>query len=362
MEHIDGIFASALKSRRSITEMDLVNLAPELDLNQKSGTDLIDRFRQLMEDCDQDPDQIGGFYDFATCGAEHNEEVRQQLIDGAIGAVDGTDRLSPMSFASTQLMVSGICSVTSQRRGDPEMHLTSTTSDLAGADLKDEECNDLWSIAEQMDEAARDGSWSTTIREYFEREVAADMPADVKTCLIDGPFFTQNLMTQQVARDHLLEPMLRDQRRYIGVIKGLDSSWSICRWAALALKKGEVYVVSTIRDAFTERLNRGGGGGAQIMAGWLERNASNFVRGVYRPNGKAFAFECALTDLPYAIALLRNDASPQINHEIPRLLQVVDQHCRSNNNAGQIKRLLLAQLQAKNTDMATQLSDERISR
>ena len=362
MEHIDGIFASALESRRSITEMELVNLAPELDLNQKSGTALIERFRKLMEECSADPEHIGGFHDFQTLGAEFNEQIQQELKDGAIGAVDGTDRLSPMSFASTQLMVSGICSVTSQRRGDPEMHLTSTTSDLAGADLTDEDSNDLWTIAEQMDEAARDGSWSTTIREYFEREVAADMPKEVKTCLIDGPFFTQNLMTQQVARDHLLEPMLRDSRRYIGVIKGLDSSWSICRWAALALDRGEVYVLSTIQDAFTERLNRGGGGGAQIMAGWLERNASNFVRGVYRPNGKAFAFECALTDLPYAIAVLRNDASPQINHEIPRLLQVVDQHCRSSNNSAQIKKLLLAQLQAKNSDMATQLSDERISR
>ena len=45
-------FATALESRRSITEVDLLNLTPELDLNQRSGTDLTTRFRQLMVECD----------------------------------------------------------------------------------------------------------------------------------------------------------------------------------------------------------------------------------------------------------------------------------------------------------------------
>lgn len=356
----DGVFGSALHHRRAIDEMELINLAPEVDLNISTGKALNKRFRELMEEAAENPDLPARFLEFYTAGTEHNALIADQLQRGAIAAVDGTDRLSPMIFSGTQLYVAGVSWVTSQQRGTPEMFLTSTTADLSAAAIDSKE-DDLWRVAEAMDRANKEGSWATTMREYCERECAYNLHNNVETCLIDGPFFTQNMLTQAGARP-LLEQMVRQDRRYIGVIKGLDSSWALSRFAALSLRPGEVYILGTIQQAFTERLARGGGGGAEIMGRWLSDNASTYVRGVFRPKGKAFAFECAIDDIEYTVALLRADASQQVNHEIPRLLQVVDAACRRSNNSNQIKQLLLSQIQRRSPDMASNLSNERDSR
>lgn len=355
-----GVFASALARRRSIDEVQLVNLSSDIEQNVMAGEAVNKRFRLLMEQCASDPEHVAQFYDFQSFGAEHDGEIAKQLRDGKIAAVDGTDRLSPMTFSATQFYVAGVSWVTSQSRGDPGMYLASTTADMtraAGIDTND----DLWSLADAIDRANKESSWSVTFREFCERECALNLPESVETCLIDGPLFTQNLMTQEPGRD-LLGRMVQQRRRYIGVIKGLDGSWAISRFAALSLRSQEVYILCTIQNAFTERFSSTSSSVAQTMASWLSANAESYVRCVYKPKAKSFAFECALRDVPYAIAFLRADASSQINHETPRLLQVVDADCRRRNNGAQIKSHLLSLVQRLNPQMAADLSDERVSR
>ena len=94
----------------------------------------------------------------------------------------------------------------------------------------------------------------------------------------------------------------------------------------------------------------------------MDKNAPTYVRCVYRPGEKAFAFECAVEDLAYAVALLREEASKQLGHETPKLIGVVDAFCRHSRNSSQVKDRLLNQVRKTNRRMAEDLSDERISR
>ncbi len=82
------------------------------------------------------------------------------------------------------------------------------------------------------------------------------------------------------------------------------------------------------------------------------------MRAVYRPAEKAFAFECALGDLPYTVSLLRQDASPTVNHEIPLLLETVDWHLRGSNNSNAIKQSFISEIQRNNYRMGVDITEE----
>ena len=348
-------FQSCLQNQAEVDEVSLFNLGDQVSYNVAAGQTIVQQMRQQMESCSVRHQQ---FLRFSTAGSELDEQIEAELKRGAIAAVDGTDRLSPMVFTTTSFYAAGVAWVTSQSRGTPKIHLTSTTAEL-GLQPAEAEGLDMWQLSDAMENAGREGSWSTTFREYQERVCARDLPGTVETCLIDGPIFTQNLMTQEAGRD-LIGELVAQKRRYIGVIKGLDGSWPICRWAAQALQPDEVFVLCSIQEAFTQRFLKEGG--SHPAAPWMQKHAPTYVRCVYRPNLKAFAFECALEDLPYAIALLRQDANKQKGHETPRLLQIVDAFCRHSRNSTQAKQRLLDQVRRQDRQMAEDLSDERDSR
>jgi hypothetical protein len=348
-------FQSCLQNQVEVDEVSLFNMGDQVAYNVAAGQTIVQQMRQQMERCGVQHQQ---FLQFSTAGMELNDQIEAELRHGAIAAVDGTDRLSPMTFTTTSFYATGVAWVTSQSRGTPKIHLTSTTAALG---LQPEEAKglDMWQLSKAMEDAGSEGSWSTTFREYQERTCARDLPDTVETCLIDGPIFTQNLMTQGAGRD-LIGELVAQKRRYIGVIKGLDGSWPICRWAAQALQPDEVFVLCSIQEAFTQRFMQEGG--SHPAAPWMQKHAPTYVRCVFRPNLKAFAFECALEDLPYAVALLRQDANRQVGHETPRLLQIVDAFCRHSRNSSQAKQRLLDQVRRQDRQMAEDLSDERDSR
>jgi hypothetical protein len=349
------VFQSCLDNQAEVDEVSLFNMGDQVAYNVAAGQTIVQQMRQQMERCVVLHQQ---FLQFSTAGEELNDQIQAELKRGAIAAVDGTDRLSPMVFSTTSFYAAGVAWVTSQSRGTPKIHLTSTTAEL-GLRPEDAEGLDMWQLSEAMENAGTEGSWSTTFREYQERSCARNLPDTVETCLIDGPIFTQNLMTQEAGRD-LIGELVAQKRRYIGVIKGLDGSWPICRWAAQALQPDEVFVLCSIQEAFTQRFMKEGG--SHPAAPWMQKHAPTYVRCVYRPNLKAFAFECALEDLPYAVALLRQDANRQVGHETPRLLQIVDAFCRHSRNSTQAKQRLLDQVRRQDRQMAEDLSDERDSR
>lgn len=354
-ERSNGIFNSALQNQEQVNETFFLDFAADSTISQNihnSDLSVRERIRQTMEQANKDTRFL---FDFTSYGNEYDERVNEDLVSGAIAAIDSTDLLPITDLMNTSYYCVGVGCITSRSRGNPEIFLTSTTTKYSQREEISSNETDLAELCRQLDQI-RDtkGSWATTFREYRERRVAID--CEQQTVLLDGPIFTQNLLTQQRGRDILLE-LVNSGKRLIGVIKDLSGSWTLSRWTAMALQPGEGFVLCPIQQQYRSRFSD-----VKSINDWisnLEQTGSCYVRVVYRPAEKAFAFECALSDFPYAVSLLRQDASPTLNHEIPMLLETVDSHLRGSNNAAAIKANFIGEIQRNNYRMGIDITGER---
>ncbi|NES20601.1 MAG: hypothetical protein F6K41_17130, partial [Symploca sp. SIO3E6] len=306
------------------------------------------RIRQLMEAANS---QTHFLFDFQTYGNNSDDVVRADLSGGAIAAIDSTDVLPVTDLMNTSFYAVGVGCITSRQRHSPEIVLTTTNTSYVKPNEIAANDDNLWSLCGDLDNARQTkGSWATTFREYQEREVA--ISCEQETVLLDGPVFTQNLITQHSGRE-LYSRMMQTGKRFIGVIKDLGSSWAISKWTAMSLERGEGFVLCPIQAQYQRRF-----GDNRKINSWIGALPGQYVRVVYRPVEKAFAFECALADLSYAVSLLRQDASPTINHEIPLLLETVDWHLRGSNNSQAIKHSFIGQIQRYNYRMGVDITNE----
>ena len=66
-----------------------------------------------------------------------------------------------------------------------------------------------------------------------------------------------------------------------------------------------------------------------------------------------------VSPIPYTISLLRQNASPTLNHEIPLLLETVDWHLRGSNNSEAIKSSFISEIQRNDYRMGLDITEER---
>jgi hypothetical protein len=267
------------------------------------------------------------------------ERARRLLADGKVGAVDGTTALPKIDFMNTTQYACAVAWLTSQRRGEPHIIITETSSRYADPNrIRAASDNELEDICAELDEARDAESWTTTFREYEERRLAIEhCPAEA--VLIDGPIFTQNLISQTEGRK-LLSNLIASPKTYIGVIKNISASLAQCRWCASALNTGEGYLVYPVGEPIRRRAVTGG---QTEIVGWLP-SADEFCRLVFRPAEKAFAFECRMGDIGLACALFQLDASPTLGHELPLLLETVDSQLRSGFAADLARDMVLSRI------------------
>lgn len=350
----EGVFDSALANQRPVSETFFIDFSADQTIAQnlhQSDETVQRRIRQFMEDADS---QTQFLFDFQTHGNECDEEVRADLSLGAIAAIDSTDVLPVTDLMNTSFYAVGVGCITSRNRHAPEVVLTTTNTRYVEPDKITANDSDLFSLCDELDEIRKTkGSWATTFREYQEREVA--ISCEQETVLLDGPVFTQNLITQHSGRD-IYDEMMQTGKRFIGVIKDLGSSWAISKWTAMSLERGEGFVLCPIQEQYQQRF--GDKRNNTSINKWIGALPGQYIRVVYRPAEKAFAFECALADLPYAVSLLRQDASPTINHEIPLLLETVDWHLRGSNNSQAIKHSFISEIQRNNYRMGVDITNE----
>ncbi len=348
----EGVFKSALTNQRLVSETFFIDFSADRTIAQnlhQSDEAVQRQVRKLMENA-HSPTQF--LFNFQTYGNNTDEEVQSDLSIGAIAAIDSTDVLPITDLMSTSFYAVGVGCITNRNRHAPEVVLTTTNTHYVTPDEIAVDDENLFAICNELDKV-RDtkGSWATTFREYQEREVA--IKCEQTTVLLDGPIFTQNLITQHSGRE-LYSRMMQTGKRFIGVIKDLGSSWAISKWTAMSLKKGEGFVLCPIQQQYQMRF-----GDNRTINDWIGSLPGQYVRVVYRPAEKAFAFECALADLPYAVSLLRQDASPTMNHEIPLLLETVDWHLRGSNNSQAIKDSFIGEIQRNNYRMGVDITGER---
>jgi len=346
----DDVFDISLRNRKDITKSffgDYGGLPQRLEMMGKTDNDIRRLVRELMIARGDD-----GPFRLDAMGRPFEDRARDLIDGGLVAAVDGTDAVRPIPFLTTCSYVVAVGHVTSRMRTPPEIVLTETTTRYAAADRFRNE--DLAALCDELDEIRDEGSWSTTFREYCERQHALDRCPS--TIILDGPIFTQNLLTQSAGRA-LYEKMLADpSRTWIGVIKNISASYSEVRFCADALETGEGFVVGVAKSQLQKRFSDR----ADVVMGWITRSLpEDFIRVVYRPGLKAFAFECRRSELGLVVAILMRDASVTLHHELPMLLETIDAKLRGAFRSGELGQAIIGRVTRSNLRSGVDLLDER---
>lgn len=310
----EGIFETVLSNSRNISDRYYNDLALQGQLadDPTAFNDLLQATRQRMQ-------ANGGINKISDLNPTVIDQIEQAHHAGRIAAVDGTDAISVTEVMAKTVYAAGVISTTARTLHDPRITMTESHRRIPHL-AKDE---DFFSFIERLDAwVDHDHSWVRTFREYCEREEALRLinEDNMLLVLIDGPLYTQNLLTQSAARSSILNEMQKHSDRLIGFIKSLHSS-KIMHLAGMALQPDEYWTVSSWRDLLAKRFHDD-----KEKRQWINAARSDWVRTIYRKNAKAFAFECHPDLVAMGVALI---ASPMgcaavINHEIPFLLHCAD--------------------------------------
>lgn len=311
----DHIFATVLRNAQDITPIyyDDAALLNSVGDDQDTFDNLLKILRERMA-------SDGGIHKISKVDSAIIRAVEADHTAGHIAAVDGSDAIALTEVLSKTVYAAGVISTTALTLHDPS--ITKTESHRRIPDLKKDGNLDEFLI--ELDQFVdHDHSWTRSFREHCERTEAIRLieKENIKLIEIDGPLFTQNLLSQSAAisRQGILSRILQHPNRLIGFIKNIQSS-KIIHLAGMALQPGEYWVVRDWRNMLRRQLGRG------ADSDWVNRSPWFPVRVVYRKNRKAYAFECHEDLIQTGIALICSPISCAdiTNHEIPFLLHQAD--------------------------------------
>ena len=346
-------FADALDGRQDITDSYVVlgDIPALVDISSQNEDAFVDSIRRLIETEEDGTDHISNM------AAARLDDAALLYQSNLIAAVDGTDAVSSLRFASDTIYAAGVILVTPRTHHRPKAHVARThaTHLTPGQNL-----GTTWMQAIQNWEKYLRGarqqehSWTNTFREYEEREIAHEWLQEDEhhIVLLDGPILTQNMLTQDRARNLLLD--LVSSERAIGFIKDLSAN-PLLSAIGYALHPGEVFLMRKWATILSERF----GERQQNISRWIACNAGNVVRAVYKVNQKAFGIECTADRLPLALAILEHDNAGPSDHDIPMLLQIADNHVRATFNGIRARDEVIARFSADNPTRFLALTNER---
>ena len=346
-------FADALNGRVDITDRyEVLGDLPSLvDVSSEEEDEIVDRIRSLITT------EGGGVHKIADLAATAAVDAGTLYHSDLIAAVDGTDAVAPLRFVADTLYAVGMVLVTPQTHHQPKAYVTRTRASHS-ATLRQPvdslgEAVQMWS--EQLRGAReQERSWTSTFREYGEREIALKwLESDEKRfVLIDGPVLTQNMLTQDQAR--VMLECLVETSRAIGFIKELTAN-PLLTAIGYALRPGEAFVLTDWKNILSDRFRTR----QSHITRWVEQHGSPIVRAVYKVRNKAFAIECHAERLPLAFSILEHDNGGSLDHDIPMLLQIADNHVRSRFNGNRAREEVIARFASSEPSRFLALTSER---
>jgi hypothetical protein len=276
-----------------------------------------------------------------------------ELAEGKVAAVDGTNTLPLQKYAAGQALCVGIGSVSHRREMGKSLHAWSSNATFREGDT------------ESYLKFAKEGLFGisqTAYLRYYEGLHGLEIEEPV--VFFDGPLVYEWLASTREGIKLYLNLLRHPNKRCIGIIKSLSDDIETA-WMGKALHSGEVFV----RENLFEHLNNNpasnknhGEGGTHwaFYSPDFRELAQKVVRGIFKPRHKAFGFE---VHMDHAADLLRIMAADcQMNrpgHEIPYLLNRVDQQVRATFGSKILKDRIAAKLREHSEELFFGETDER---
>jgi NurA domain len=321
------IFRQVLQNAKDVTDtfdIDLGRLPEDIVESHQQAEPYIQQVREIMDGAILNPDtdlsSINfGLVDMKAWAKVYGAHIKEALQSGDVVAIDGTPLVPYQRFLVSQVYACAIGTLTYREHMSIKAQVVKTRA-RQGLFIDKAETERFINETENLSSSQ---SWPSAFMEYLERQAARDHPAQY--ALIDGPFITQNLLTREEGRK-LYGTMLGAKRKcYVGVIKDIRFAHAEERFAAAALRTGELFVRDTEYNILKARLDKDY---SATVKRFGEDYLTDILRGIFKPGRETFGFQCHRQDLPAAICLLSMDANTQPGHEIPFLLEQVDAQLR----------------------------------
>ncbi len=352
------IFRQVLQNAKDVTDtfdIDLGGIPFDVVESHHQAEPYIQKMRELMEQTILAPDTDlstidHGLIDMGAWAKVFGGPIQGALKSGDVVAIDGTPLVPYQRFLIEQVYACAVGTLTYREHMALKAQVVKTQAQQ-GLFLDEEETH---RFVMEVEDLSASQSWPAAFMEYKERQAARDHPAHY--ALIDGPFITQNLLTQEEGRK-LFQTMLGANRKcYVGVTKDLRFAHAEERFEAAALRTGELFVRNSEYNVLKARL-------AKDYSGAVKRFGEDYLvdilRGIFKPGRKAFGFQCHRSDLPAVVCLLSIDANTQPGHEIPFLLEQVDAKLRGRYRPTETMAAIEFALASDNIDEFYDEAEER---
>ena len=277
-------------------------------------------------------------------------ENAPELAKGEVAAVDGTPVLPTQRYSVGQALCVGVGSVSHLRPLLEDMHYWSSKAHTDVATNVDE-------YTRRVADGVFRGINSTAFLRFF--EVKHGLQIAEKHVFFDGALIYEWLLNIKEG-ENLYHRLFAGPKKYIGVIKNIHASPSLAFYAR-ALRPGEAYIVETFHDHMQRQRGRAAeGGGGRAAEGGGFPGDDKILRGVFKPSKKPFGFEVHIDHLDDMLRIMSADCQMNnVGHEIPYLLNRVDEEVRHNFSQRLLKNAVAGQLAMESEELFFEEEDER---
>lgn len=267
-----------------------------------------------------------------------------ELESGDVAAIDGTNTLPMQMYSAGQALCVGVGSISHRRPMEDSLHYWSSQTNLSQA----EDSNDFIAIEER----GLYGISQTAYLRYF--EVLHGLEIVEPYILFDGTLVYEWLVATQDGVE-LYSRLFDSDKQCMGIMKNLNANPVFAKFAR-ALRSGELYIIETFEDHLNQsnvpNRNRGEKVNRYALPEFRQNIAPRIYRGVFKPRKKAFGFEAHQNHLENMLRIMAADC--QLNntgHEIPYLLNRIDEEVRKNFNQKILRDRIASQMSMQSEEL-----------
>jgi hypothetical protein len=274
-----------------------------------------------------------------------------ELERGEVAAVDGTPALPMQIYSAGQALCVGVGSISHRRPLTDSLHYWSSRLFLQQAHGIDD------FIARE--EQGIFGISQTAYLRYFEIKHGIEIP---ETHIFFDGTLVYEWLTASKEGVALYEQLFGSGKKALGVMKSVKANAVFAKFAK-ALRTGEVYVIETLADHLSEsRASNANHGEARrfALSAFVVKLAPRVLRGIFKPAKKAFGFEVHEDHLDDMLRILAADCQlNHVGHEIPYLLNRVDEEVRRTFKPNLLRDRITAKLAGFSEELFFEEADER---
>jgi len=276
----------------------------------------------------------------------------KELERGEVAAVDGTTPLPIQKYSAGQALCVGIGSISHRRPMQESLHYWSSKAYLEEA----KDSNDFLA----REEHGLFGISQTAYLRYYEAKHGLEITE--KNVFFDGTLVYEWLAAVREGVNLYLD-LFNTDKKFIGVMKNLKANPLFAKYAR-ALKTGEIYIIQTLEDHLTQsnasNKNIGEGGERYTLPEFHQKIAPRILRGVFKPRKKAFGFEVHEDHMEDMLRIMCADCQMNhVGHEIPFLLNRVDEEIRRNFSPKILKDRIAYEMTTQSEELFFEETDER---